>query len=775
MPQIGANKRHSTLGFISIFAGIAAVTTTAWGQQVTQVGVVQGDTGGQSIPDTSKGGGELTEIIVSARRRSESIEDVPISITAVSQQELDSQQITSATDLMRLAPSLVAQGGINRNSESFTIRGIGQAPGGGGASAGVITYFADVPITAVTTTGSIGVNGVYFDLQDVQILRGPQGTLFGKNTTGGAVLFEPNRPTSQLEGDIEVGLGDYGMNSFKGMINIPLVNDKLSVRIAASVFRRDGFTKDVGPDFPGKEYDNKDQSAVRGGILFTPTNFIENYTLLAYTNSETNGTGFKLSAVAPNGALAAIYGNQATNALAQQQSIGPRATSLDLDEGERNRNSGVTNTTKVKLGSDLVLKNIAGYQSFKYLTRADWDGSELGAVERVDPQAWSESIGQLSDELQLQGTSFSKALDWTVGTYYDDTHPRLYNQVVQYFLGTPATVTRNNYVGQWDRSNAGYGQATYDVSAFLPGVKITGGYRYTREAIEQKDNAFFGNGACNLKPGFVAPNCETNYGLTDSASIYNADLDYEFAPKTHAYITVHTGFKSGGFNPNAPPGFESFRPEHVTAYEAGLKSNFAIGEMKGRLSADAYESVYTDIQLLSFTVDGGALEAYTSNNGRAHIKGFECEGAVFPVTSVELSVSYAYTNAYYLVPPADAPAGFKTLPNAPKNTAALTGRYHFPIPDLAGDLSFGATYSYQSADYRGAISAYTLYSGYGLLNTDLAWNKFLGKPMDLDIFVTNATNKIYQEGGINVYSALGYNVVYYGPPRMWGARLNYHF
>jgi iron complex outermembrane receptor protein len=717
--------------------------------------------------------GELQEIVVTARRRAETLEQVPISITAVSQAQLENQQVVNATDLQRLAPSLVAQGGMNRNLETFSIRGIGQSSNGSGA--GVVSYFADVPITAITSTGSIGVNGVYFDLQDVQILRGPQGTLFGRNTTGGAVLFQPNRPSNKLEGDLEVGLGDYNMNSLKAMINLPIV-DELSVRIAANVFRRDGFTTDVGPYFPGRVYDNKDQVSFRVGVLFTPTEFLENYLLFSYADSKTNGTGFELAALDPAGVTAAVYGSQGTNALATQQSLGPRRTSLDLAEVEKNRNTGVINTTKISLGSDLQLKNIASYQVFEYLSRVDWDGSNLQITERTDPQRWSESLSQVTEELQLQGLSFGKTLDWTIGAYYDDSRPtELFNQLPISFGGTPFAVGRENFVGTWDRSIAGYAQATYDLAALVPGLKVTGGYRYTHESLESKDNAYLLDGSCPFKAGFTFPNCETINGLSDSAGIYNVDVDYEFAPKTHGYVAVRTGFKTGGFSPNAPVPYESFGPEHVTAFEGGIKSNFTIGDIKGAVRADIYQSNYKDIQVPDSLFTGGTVVAITDNHGRARIKGVEFEGSLYPTTSVELSASYGYTDAYYLVPPSDAPPGFTTLPNAPKNTFSVAGRYHLPIPEAVGELSVGTTYSYQSADYRGFATSYTLYSGYGLLNANLDWKEFLGKPMDLAIFVTNATNKTYEEGGINFYGPLGFNAVYFGPPRMFGATVRYHF
>jgi iron complex outermembrane receptor protein len=382
-----------------------------------------------------------------------------------------------------------------------------------------------------------------------------------------------------------------------------------------------------------------------------------------------------------------------------------------------------------------------------------------------------------TEELQLQGESLSKRLDWTVGAYYDNIRPtEYYPQSVPYFLGTAAAIQNNTVVGTTDQSVAGYAQATYDLSAIVRGLKITGGFRHTREGLSIQEDAYSSENTCFLNPALVFPTCGINASLTDSANTYNLDLDYEVAPRTNVYVAVRSGFKTGGLNPSAPTRYITYGPEHLTSYETGFKSEFEIHQVKGRVSTDVYLSDYTDIQVEQLlTNSNGTVSAITGNEGRARIKGFEFEGALFPTASIELSASYAFTDAHYLVAPADAPAGFTTLPNAPRNTFSASGRYHLPIPGDIGDLSLGGTYSYQSADYRGIVSYYTLYSGYGLLNADLTWNNFLSKPLDAAIFVTNATNKAYQAGGINIYSSFGIQADYYGPPRMVGVRMNYHF
>ena len=200
-------------------------------------------------PAASTGG--LEEIVVTARRKEEKLQNVPVAITAFTPKAIEENHIESASDLAHFVPAL-ASSQETRDEQVFYLRGQGPNGGQGGAP-GVVTYFAEVPFSG---SGP----GIYFDLDNLQVLRGPQGTLFGRNTTGGAVLFEPKKPTNNFEGYLSAQFGDYNLHGEEGAINIPIIDDKLLVRAAFNIDQRDGFTHDYTT---GKDLDNRDYWAFR--------------------------------------------------------------------------------------------------------------------------------------------------------------------------------------------------------------------------------------------------------------------------------------------------------------------------------------------------------------------------------------------------------------------------------------------------------------------------------------------------------------------------------
>lgn len=207
------------------------------------------------------------EIIVTAQRREERAQDVPVVITAISSQKLEQLDINEPQDLYGMAPSLVVgnQGQATRDVQSFSIRGQST---GFLSSPAVAQYLAEVPLAASVSLNLQGAPGLFFDLENVQILAGAQGTLFGRNTTGGAVLFVPRKPVNQMEGYIQGSVGNLDMYGVEGAINIPVVDDKLMIRAAGAFMDRDGFTRDLSYN---KNRDDVHWYSGKLGILARPT------------------------------------------------------------------------------------------------------------------------------------------------------------------------------------------------------------------------------------------------------------------------------------------------------------------------------------------------------------------------------------------------------------------------------------------------------------------------------------------------------------------------
>jgi iron complex outermembrane recepter protein len=227
----------------------------------------------------------LEEVVVTARKREENLQEVPIAITAISAEELQQKSILAPEDLKFHSPGLeIRTSGLQRANVQYFIRGQGQTFG---STPSVVTYFSEAPLGNAQFV-SVGNNGQLFDLASVQVLKGPQGTLFGRSTTGGAVLFTPQHPTDEFEGSVKVAAGNLGMQEYTGVLNVPLVDGVLNARLAANVVRRDGFTKSLST---GQELDDRHRDSYRLGFELTPTEWLTSYLLLQDNRVNENNTG----------------------------------------------------------------------------------------------------------------------------------------------------------------------------------------------------------------------------------------------------------------------------------------------------------------------------------------------------------------------------------------------------------------------------------------------------------------------------------------------------
>lgn len=422
------NWKYGTSAAALTLATMGAPLSTAWAQDAVPAAQSQAEDIG------------IADIVVTANRREESGQSVPVAITALSAEGLRQQGITSSQDLMGKVPSVVVgPNSTQRSAEAVAIRGQGQTSL---AAPGVVKYFAEVPLITGSTIGNQGGPGTLFDVGNVQILRGPQGTLFGRNTTGGAFLIGPNKPVDRIEGYASAQLGNYNARELELVVNLPLVAERLFVRLGLNKVDRDGFTRDVGvddltlslpfqgagggpafvegailpgygpnsgvaglpgvadarPGYNGKDYDDKHYTNVRLGVVWRPADGVENYFQAFQTQSENNGTGQILTAVRTTGtALVNIAGNAygglgtftptptgiAADILARQQALGSRKTSLNNDQFERLEVWGLINTFSVDLTSDLTLRTILSYQRMKQEYSWDLDGSALPILAQV--------------------------------------------------------------------------------------------------------------------------------------------------------------------------------------------------------------------------------------------------------------------------------------------------------------------------------------------------------------------------------------------------------
>ncbi|MCP3735904.1 TonB-dependent receptor plug domain-containing protein [Sphingomonas sp. RP10(2022)] len=659
-------------------------------------------------PETVPADNTIGDIIVTANRREERNQDVPIAITAIAPERLQQQGIAREQDLAANVPSLVVgpNGQGSRDSQSFTIRGQGATFQ---ASPGVVVYLNEVPLPSALTVSQQGGPGNFLDLESLQVLSGPQGTLFGRNTTGGAVLLVPRKPTDTLSGWIQGTIGNYDRREVEGAINLPIVSDKLMIRVAGAFHDRTGYTYDV---IWNKDRDNEHYGTGRLGILFKPVDGVTNYTMAYGTKSDTNGTGlihkgFNIPALSSlglcvNSPLAGGFSCDVYRAnTARADALGSRRTAFSTDVFQQTETWGVTNTTDVDLTEGLTLRNIVAYQRMRIRYRYDADATALQQHD-VDPgvlpgtidvpglgpttyanatlgrEGPRDNLRVWTEELQLQGNMLDNKFNWTVGGFYFDQRPAGL-QRANALLYCPAGLTGSAAVcqasfaeyGTTTTSKAVYAQATLDFGALSPsldGLRLTGGYRHTWDKIAGFATQY--NFSSLLPAGLVVCGKDSTLVVPVASAVASClfagtqksntpswlvGLDYKVMRDVLLYAKVSRGYKAGGFNPyavffgqNGDPDTRTFGPETVTSYEAGFKSDFRVADIPFRLNTSVYTLTYDGIQRATgdYNVTTNAGGARTLN-ADARIRGIEVEASVRPFRGIEIGGNFSYTDAKY--------------------------------------------------------------------------------------------------------------------------------
>jgi iron complex outermembrane receptor protein len=733
-------------------------------------------------------GTSLEEVIVTARRRAENLQTVPVAVSPFSSADLREDNITSTQDLVRFVPSLTINNTVGFGA-GFVLRGQGTIVG---APPSVVAYFADVPLINAQTAlglsqGGIGT-GQFFDVTSVDVLKGPQGTLFGRNTTGGAILITPEKPTNTLEGYGQITLGEYDWREFEGAVNVPVIDDVLLVRVATDVSVRDGYTQDVGPFFPGRDYDNRNYRAMRLSVLYKPSQRLENQLILDGNYKDQHGQGGKIIAANPDGlavgAFPAIF-----SFIAAQQALGPRYTSLSGDQIDRESRFAAIDSARWALSDLLTLKNIAAYQSEKNTVGVlDFDSTSFPIQDVSTPKRWAGTGEQYSEELQLIGSLRTDRLQWVAGGYLEYARP---TDMPEVDVAQPAEVVPGTYLpvkvvaqgATTERSHAAYGQLSYrlgDLLRQLDHLKFTGGFRYTWDYAAQSSSVFipaFQN-LCAFTLG-VAPNCIVSPSGHFNAPSWTLGLDYQVTPRTLAYITARRGYKSGGFNLQTPfhSLYSTFLPEHVTDVELGVKADWEFAGINARTNVDVFHADYNDLQRVIPVAVNEVIASVVENAASATIEGIEWEQTLRPGARTELRLSYSYLQSKYnhYFSPVLGDLSGQPFAYTPRNKASVSARYELPLSEQLGSVSASMAYSYQSTMSGEQSGPYEEIAWVGLLNGRLDWSGLFRSGLEVSVFVTNATNKLYVTRLSESYSSSGTAIVSYGEPRIVGGQFRYRF
>jgi iron complex outermembrane receptor protein len=754
----------------------------------------------------------LQEIVVTAQRRSENAERTPLTVTALSQDALQIKGVTSESDLQSSVPGLTVRTTSNSNQLNFAIRGQSVDTFSASPSA-VLQYFDEIQITPYSATP-------FFDLQSVQVLKGPQGTLFGRNGTGGAVLFTSAAPTNELGGYATVRFGDYSSRYAEGALNVPLVDDRLLLRVAGTYQYHDGYTYNI---WDNRRVGTVQRGGLRGSLFAKISDSLTNTTVIDYNSSggsdvpnvaysayapgSTNrgiplaSTGAllfspALDAVTGPGSWAAylaahpkVFAGGLVAYTALQNSRGPYVADVDSSLTHQAHGITVSNVTRWDIAPDLTLKNILGYSYSYAFDVQEYDGTPYQIEGEGEPGAnpaggWF-STRSYSEELQLQGSALDSQLQYTTGLYYSNDGSSQGNTVYFFDVSPLIPVTIENLPSKsFNKSYAVYGQGTYDLSRAtgIEGLSLTGGLRFTKVDYEQVAVP----GAPNYgEPGF--PNILSSDAKKASWQI---GAQQQINAETMVYVTSRHSFRSGGFNPQSPArpgtsaeGGAAFNPETTTDVELGAKFQGAIAGVPVRLNAALYEQWVNDVQRTIYaTVPNFGLAALTVNIPQARIRGVESDFEIRPANWLSVGGNVAYTDGRYTKNQVNVFGDIQNygpFSDTPRWAGSAFTQVNLPTPKTIGELSVRADLYSQSMFYFSStadtISPFTDIRGYTLTNFRVALDNVGGSSLSLAASLRNAFDRVYYTGGLATGVITSINSVSPGAPRTFYVEARYKF
>ena len=710
---------------------------------------------------------ELEEVIVTAQKREQSLQDVSLAVTAFTQEGMSRIGANNVERLDLLTPGLEwGQFGLGAK---VSIRG-----------QGVANFEAN-------TDGPVGtfVDGIYLgrgqqawtilsDIERVEVLRGPQGTLFGRNTTGGSINIVSNKPTKEFDASASVRVGDYSLYEINGMVNVPL-SDTLSSRFVIFREEHDGFMENQHPG--GNDYLDEDMIFGRAAFRFDNDSNLIVDLAFDYWEQDNNGAAFSgikfFDQDEPhvNTWASALLGLSGADRV-------PADTDKDwkfnADTISRQDVESYSIVGVVQYETEMAtFKSITGYSDYDQYAGGESDFSTFALADlTLDTQA-----KVFSQELQLQSNNDDSRLNWLLGLYYLDEE---IDELFRFdFVPVPGLDFSTRDGKAKAQSYAGFGHAEYDL---MDQLRIIFGFRYTidEKSYDSTDVARADN------RGTVSGD-ETFEEFT-----WRAGFEYFVNDETMVYFNASTGFKSGGFNRFQPPPGGSigvglgdvavnydlvFAPETITNYEGGIKTDWLGNRMRTNIAI--YYNEIEDLQAYAF--DNSVPSSVTTNAGQASTLGVELENTFFPVPEAQIFAMVAYMDAEYDEYGAfnngsqNIDASGNTRELSPKWKTTLTGRYDISLGDM-GILSPYIQFTYKSKYYVTAAneSRFGLDRQDGYTQTDL---KLLWSSNDehwgAELYVQNIEDEAPKTGGF--LATNGYWITYGPEPRTFGGRLSYRF
>lgn len=739
-------KGRHELALYALMAGVAPLAMpVAWAQSTLGTGEAAADDGAAR---TAPSGG-IEDIVVTARRRAESLQKVPVAVTAVTSAELEARSTGSISEVAAFTPNLrfseSSRGGVISN---VTLRGQSNVNNTIANDPAVGIYFDEVYVARSAGALFTAVQ----DMESVEVLRGNQGTLFGRNSTGGAILLTPKRPDlNEIEGSFQASYGNLDRVELGAVLSAPLMEGKLGIRGSILSTKRDGIGRSLttGVD----SYGDRDRISGRVALRWQP---VDDLTLdLTYDISRVHETGSS-----------------------SRNLLQPVPAGIDFDDTlsgvadprTRAKVQGYAARAVYTVAPELELKTIVSYRKVKFNNDRDVDGLPINSVDSrlIGHQDQTTVELQASGQFQV-GASALQSLNYVAGFYYF-TEKGLDLGITPLSAATP----RNSSTDGKNDSIAGYGQVEFQ---FTEAISAFAGVRRTRDKRALSVTTIT-NGVCNLAGN--PPGCAFSGSAKYAFWSWNLGGRIALSPDINVYARASKGQRSGGLD-DTPTDIASFRPEQLQDYEIGLKADLFDRHLRTNLAL--FTGNYDDIQRTVLLVDANNVP-YSSvfNAAKARVRGIELEATVQPIDMLRFSGSLGYTDAKYkrFVDTRPGPnngkdASGNRFSQVPKWTYSLSADLN--VPTEIGQFQGRVDYNHQSEVFFEVFNTAVLrQKGYSLINARVSYTPEVAGRFEpeLALFAKNIGNTRYNVDGVSF--GVGNATVFRDTnPRTYGAEVKVRF
>ena len=745
------------------FLAMVPLTSFATGDPVEG----NGSAAVKTTKDT-KEGPKVETMQVTAQRKTQNLQKVPVSDTAFSAAQIRNRQVVNTSDLLKFVPNVIALSGSGYSQANYYFRGIGVSDGFQTFDSPVATYLDDVVMGRVG-----GADSELLDLDRVEVLKGPQGTVFGRNTTGGAVLLYSVKPQDDFHFRAETAYGTHNQSDSRFMVNTPLTNT-IDMRLSAFVFHNDGFQHDITTG--GSNYGGQDNWGNRGAIRWRPNDNLEWNVAVDYSHVEGQLYVASTNPDFPNlwTQKQGILGNSLTALTTTMRDCSKGSSALDWAynncSDNLTTNLGLTSNLHWSINRALAIDFITGIRQDTQSYSTDFGRDSPFSTLKDLILATDSVFSQFSQEVKASGSLWNNFITYVGGLYfYREWDTTRFDTFLRFGNSLQATAAdrvpgTNENVRNGTTSEAGYLQTDMHL---LPKLTLTTGLRYThdRKEIEVNENSIATGAAIYNTSQIAGEPVIGTYRFTPKVA-----LTYQITPDVMVYGSYINGFKSGGWNGRASTALQltSFNDEKAQSWELGWRSE--LFNHRIRFNGTFFWVNYNDLQLQSnyFAADGETESIFT-NAGNSQARGIELESEAVVTNNLSINANLGLEQAKFTELAAGAVlAGLNTrspVPFAPPVTFSAGATYNTPVPWVHGNVTMTGNFQWIPPYNTGAQSTSVDSSAQTVLSAAITYRP-LASRWSVGVECTNCLFRYYVPIAAGAYD-------YISQPGYVGFRVRY--